>query len=219
MTYPRRLIHESEEVLLDARPHWWQLVRPAVVALATAGGCAAIFVIWSGAPKWFNWVLLGLGAIGVCYFLARLVQWRSTDLVVTSMRVIYRRGVVSRSGREIPISSVQDVSYVQSLAERMIGKGQLSVQSAGVRDEQPFRDVRRPAAVQGLIDRTIEESRQRDTTHVAEAVQISVSDELEHLAALHRRGVITDREFARLKAELIGDSSERGRDGELGGMN
>lgn len=218
MTYPRRLIHENEEVLLDARPHWWQLVRPTVVALAAAGGCAAIFVIWSGAPKWFDWVLLGLGAVGACYFLARLVQWRSTDLVVTSMRVIYRRGVVSRSGREIPISSVQDVSYVQSLAERMIGKGQLSVQSAGVRGEQPFRDVRRPAAVQGLIDRTIEESRQRDTTHVAEAVQVSVSDELEHLAALHRRGVITDREFARLKAELIGDNSERGHDGELGGM-
>ena len=73
--------------------------------------------------------------------------------------------------------------------------------------------------MQGLINRTIEESRQRDTTRVAAAVQVSVSDELEHLAALHRRGVITDREFARLKAELTGDSGERGRDGELGGMN
>jgi uncharacterized membrane protein YdbT with pleckstrin-like domain len=207
--FPERLLHDDEEVLLDSRPHWWRLVGPSLAAVVVVGGCTAIFVIWAGAPKWFEWVLLGAGVVGVGNFLGRLVQWRATELVVTSMRVIYRRGVMRRAGREIPISSVQDVSFVQALAERLLGKGQLLVQSAGGHGEQPFYDVRHPAYVQGLIDRTIEESRRRDSVPLAEEGRVSVSAELEQLAALVRRGVITDSEFARLKAQLVGGAGEQ----------
>jgi uncharacterized membrane protein YdbT with pleckstrin-like domain len=216
MTYPKRLIHDDEEVLLDARPHWWQLVGPALVAVVAVGGSAAVYVIWSGAPKWFGWALLGIGAVGTCYLLGRFLRWRSTDLVVTSMRVIYRSGVVSRSGREIPISNVQDVSYVQSLAGRVIGRGQLFVQSSGSRGEEPFRGVRRPEVAQGLIDRSIEESRQRGTGRLAPSDRVSVAEELERLGALHHRGVITDGEFTRMKAELIGDGDGDVGDDEFG---
>jgi uncharacterized membrane protein YdbT with pleckstrin-like domain len=209
VTFPKRLIHDNEEVLHDARPHCWRLVGPTLVVVVTVGGCATVFALWSKAPQWSGWALIGIGALGVGYFLGRYLQWRSTELVVTSMRVIYRTGVVSRSSREIPISSVQDVNVVQSLGERMIRKGRLSVQSAGLHGGEPFVDVRRPAVVQGLINRTIERSRQHDTLRDAEAERVSVSEELEHLAALRRRGVITDGEFARMKAELIGLPSDR----------
>ncbi len=218
MPFPKRLLQDDEEVLLDSRPHWWRLVGPGLAAFVTVGGCATVFAVWSGSPIWFGWVLLGMGALGVGYFLVRFVQWRSTELVVTSMRVIYRSGVVSRAGREIPISSVQDVSFVQSLPERLIGKGRLAVRSAGVRGDQPFCDIRRPDFVQGLIDRTIEESRRRDSIRVSAAEHDSVSAELEHLAALHRRGVITDGEFEKLKALLIdtgeGDGDDRWEDAD-----
>jgi uncharacterized membrane protein YdbT with pleckstrin-like domain len=202
LTFPRRLVHEDEEVLLDAHPHWWQLVGPALGTVVVVGGCTAIFLTWPGAPRWSRWALLGVGAVAACWFLTRLARWRATDLVVTTMRVIYRQGVVSRSSREIPLSSVQDVSFVQSLGGRMIGKGQLSVQSAAVPGEEPIRDVRRPAVVQGLINRVTEESR-REPADVPGPERLSVPEELERLAALYRRGVITEREFARLRADIV----------------
>jgi uncharacterized membrane protein YdbT with pleckstrin-like domain len=202
LTFPRRLVRDNEEVLLDAHPHWWQLVGPTLGTVIVVGGCTAIFLIWPGAPRWSRWALLGVGAVAVCWFLTRLARWRATDLVVTTMRVIYRRGVVSRSSREIPLSSVQDVSFAQSLGERLIGKGQLSVQSAAVHGEEPIQDVRRPAVVQGLINRVIEESR-RELSDAPGAECPSVPEELERLAALHRRGVITEREFARLEAKIV----------------
>jgi uncharacterized membrane protein YdbT with pleckstrin-like domain len=208
VTFSRRAIHEDEEVLLEARPHWSLLVGPSVVATVVLAGSVAIYVTWSAAPRWFDWVLLGVTVVAVCRFLARLVGWRSTDLVVTTMRVIYRRGVVRRSGREILISSIQDVSYVQTLLERMIGKGELSVQSAGGRGEPPFENVRHPAVVQGLINRTIEESRRHDSGGDAEVGPVAVADELERLSKLHRRGVITDAEYVRLKEELVAGSDE-----------
>ena len=208
MTFSRRAIHEDEEVLLEARPHWSLLVGPSLVATVVLAGSVAIYVTWSAAPRWFDWVLLGVTVVAVCRFLARLVGWRSTDLVVTTMRVIYRRGVVRRSGREILISSIQDVSYVQTLLERMIGKGELSVQSAGGRGEAPFENVRHPAVVQGLINRTIEESRRHDSGGDAEVGPVAVADELERLSKLHRRGVITDAEYVRLKEELVAGSDD-----------
>lgn len=208
MTFSRRAIHEDEEVLLEARPHWSLLVGPSLVATVVLAGSVAIYVTWSAAPRWFDWVLLGVTVVAVCRFLARLVGWRSTDLVVTTMRVIYRRGVVRRSGREILISSIQDVSYVQTLLERMIGKGELSVQSAGGRGEPPFENVRHPAVVQGLINRTIEESRRHDSGGDAEVGPVAVADELERLSTLHRRGVITDVEYIRLKEELVAGSDD-----------
>lgn len=208
MTFSRRAIHEDEEVLLEARPHWSLLVGPSFVATVVLAGSVAIYVTWSAAPRWFDWVLLGLTVVAVCRFLARLVKWRSTDLVVTTMRVIYRRGVVRRSGREILISSIQDVSYVQTLLGRMIGKGELSVQSAGGRGEAPFENVRHPAVVQGLINRTIEESRRHDAGGDAEVGPVAVADELEHLSRLHRRGVLTDAEYVRLKRELVPGSDD-----------
>jgi len=208
VTFSRRAIHEDEEVLLEARPHWSLLVGPSLVATVVLAGSVAIYVTWSAAPRWFDWVLLGVTVVAVCRFLARLVKWRSTDLVVTTMRVIYRRGVVCRSGREILISSIQDVSYVQTLLERMIGKGELSVQSAGGRGEAPFENVRHPAVVQGLINRTIEESRRHDSGGDAEVGPVAVADELERLSTLHRRGVITDAEYVRLKEELVAGSDD-----------
>jgi len=208
VTFSRRAIHEDEEVLLEARPHWSLLVGPSLVATVVLAGSVAIYVTWSAAPRWFDWVLLGVTVVAVCRFLARLVGWRSTDLVVTTMRVIYRRGVVRRSAREDLISRIQDVSYVQTLLERMIGKGELSVQSAGGRGEAPFENVRHPAVVQGLINRTIEESRRHDSGGDAEVGPVAVADELERLSTLHRRGVITDVEYIRLKEELVAGSDD-----------
>ena len=92
--------------------------------------------------------------------------------------------------------------FVQSLGERLIGKGQLSVRSAVAHGEEPIQDVRRPAVVQGLINRVSEGSR-RELADDPGTECSSVPEELERLATLHRRGVITDREFARLQAKIV----------------
>jgi uncharacterized membrane protein YdbT with pleckstrin-like domain len=207
MAFPRRLLHDNEEVLLETRPHWSQLIVPAAAALVAIAGASTILVIWSSAPGWFGWVLLAIALIGVGYFLARLIGWRSTHLVVTSMRVIHRTGVLRRRGREIPISSVQNVEYRQSILGRLLRKGKLSVESAGAHDEEPFYDIPRPESVQATINKAIDESRRRDSVAVEGTHHDSVSDELERLGDLHRRGVITDAEFAKLKGELIEDET------------
>jgi uncharacterized membrane protein YdbT with pleckstrin-like domain len=204
--FSRKLLHEDENVLLETRQHWWLLVAPTTFALFVLAAIVSVFVLWSSAPAWFGWFLLAVGLVDAAYFLSRLFRWRSTDLVVTSMRVIYRRGALRRVVREIPISSVQNVEYSQSILGRLVGRGHLTVESAASSGSEQFADIPHPAEVQGIINGAIEQSRQHSQpAAVASNEGGSVADEIERLGDLHKRGIITDSEFARLKSDLIED--------------
>ena len=54
-----------------------------------------------------------------------------TYFVVTSRRVIYRSGVVSKRGVEIPLERINNINFHQRLIDRIIGAGDLDIESAG----------------------------------------------------------------------------------------
>jgi len=63
----------------------------------------AAVVVWTSAPVVVGWILLGVGVAALVYLGARYLGWRTTTFVVTSQRIVYRTGVLRRTGREIPI--------------------------------------------------------------------------------------------------------------------
>jgi membrane protein YdbS with pleckstrin-like domain len=153
MAFPRKLLAPGEDVVLEAHPNWSILVPRTSLFLLVVAGCVAIVVLWSSAPLWFGYVLLGFAGLFFLALLAKIAMWRSTTLVLTNRRVVYRTGVFRRLGREIPLDRVQDVTYAQSLAERLVGAGSLTIESAGAGGEEPCPDIRHPAVVQSLINR------------------------------------------------------------------
>ncbi len=155
MPFPSRLLGPGEEVVLEAHPHWSLLVPRAFVTLLVLAGCVTVVVIWGSAPIWVAYVLAAVGVVAIGAFLAKLVSWRSALLVVTTSRIIYRSGLVRRVGREIPLRRVQDVTYRQTLVERLLGAGSLTIESAGRSGEEPFPDIRRPAHVQSVISQLL----------------------------------------------------------------
>jgi membrane protein YdbS with pleckstrin-like domain len=216
MPFPRRMLRQDEQVLLDARPNWSRLVAPTLAALAVLAGLAAIFVVYASAPTFVGWILLGIVLLDAVVFGRSLLRWRTTTLTVTTKRVVYRTGVVSRMAREIPLSRVQDVTYRQSLLERVVGAGSLLVESAGEHGQEPFPDISRPARVQSLINAQLEQAGDcgviADATArralarvgaVAAAPISPVPDEIARLGELYRRGVLTQMEFETKKAELL----------------
>jgi membrane protein YdbS with pleckstrin-like domain len=155
MSFPRKLLAPGEEVYLDSRPNWSYLFWPSVLTVVVLAGCVAVFVLWAGRPEFMKWVLLALGASALVYFAARYVAWRTKSFVVTSQRIVYRTGALRRTGREIPIGRVQDVTYHQTVVERIVRAGSLTVESAGRHGQDPFPDISRPAEVQSLINRVV----------------------------------------------------------------
>ena len=91
MAFPRRLLNEGEEVILDLRPHWaFFLGRAAVLLLAV------VALIVAAALGAHDLVLLALGVV-VLVALARLVtrylRWTTSEFVVTTDRLILRSGI------------------------------------------------------------------------------------------------------------------------------
>ena len=101
-------------------------------------------------------VLVALAWFGIIY-----ARWITTNFVVTTDRLIYRHGVLSKHGIEIPLERVNTVFFSQSILERIVGSGDLVIESAGEMGRQNFSNVRKPSAVQNEIYRQMESNENR----------------------------------------------------------
>jgi membrane protein YdbS with pleckstrin-like domain len=204
VTYPRKLLNEGEEIVFEGRPNWSLLFWPVTLGLIVAAGLG---IALAALPKnGYGWAGIAIGVVfvvDVAVVLARIVRWRTTSLVITNLRIIYRHGVLRRAGREIPIDRVQDVSYSQKIVERIVGAGSLTIESAGDQGREPFPDISHPEKMQSMINRLIDVTRQRGQQRIMGQPMLSLPEQIEKLSELHRRGVLTEDEFEKKKAELL----------------
>jgi len=203
--YPRKLLNPGERISFDLHPHWWYFARlGAWAVLIVAGAIAATMLLKSKAQ---TYTLLGVAAAAVIWlvwFLVRLAEWRTTDFVLTSDRLIVRSGVLGKQGREIPLERINDLSYHQSLFERIVGAGDLMIESAGERGQDIFPRIPHPDRAQQLVYTEIENNRQRISSVHVEHQGASIPDQIAELAKLRAQGVLTDEEFQSKKGELLG---------------
>jgi uncharacterized membrane protein YdbT with pleckstrin-like domain len=158
--YPQRLLGDDERVELDLHPHWVNLVLPvaaAVVILAAAA--VGVAVVPSGSAGGIARIAIAVVAVILLWFAAVLpwLRWITTSYVVTSERVVVREGILSRTGRDIPLQRVNDVTFHHTILERLIGSGTLTIESAGERGQVVLDDVPRVEYVQSTLYRLAEE--------------------------------------------------------------
>jgi uncharacterized membrane protein YdbT with pleckstrin-like domain len=203
--YPRKLLNAGEEIVLETRPNWSLLAGPVLLAVVVLAALVAILILTANSlPVWVGAVFGVIFLADVVYVLSHYLSWRTTLLVITTNRVVYRTGIFTRRGREIPIDRVQDVSFSQSLFERLVGAGSLTVESAGEHGQEPFPDVSHPERVQSTINRLCDVNRQRDVQRAAGQPVLSIPEQIEKLGELYRRGILTEDEFEQKKADLLG---------------
>ncbi len=207
MPFPRHLLTDDEDLVLDLRPHWWFLAPAgALLSVAVLLGLASLISDW---PSWLKFPvgILVLGSLG--WFVLRYLTWTTTNFVVTNERVISRTGVVSKQGIEIPLDRINTVFFNQTLFERMIGAGDIGIESAGEGGRQTFTDIRKPNLVQNEIYRQVESLENRKLQRMGQAASgntpatDSIPEQIEKLDQLRRQGVVTDEEFERKKRELL----------------
>ena len=221
MAFPEKLLSEDEELVYDLRPHWLTLVVPVLLTVAVVLAVGALWVVMP-AGDLQQPGRLAVGVLGLVVLLAtvvgRVLRWSTTHFVLTTERLIFRSGVVAKFGREIPLERINDVTFSQSLFERMIGAGDLLLESAGEHGQSRFANIRDPEAVQLEIYRQMEANERRrsgfattqphhqvaaDRTPTPPSRSPTPLDDLERLANLRDRGAVTEEEFQRMKRELL----------------
>jgi len=199
--FPKKLLNENEEVVVDVRPHWIVLAGPSLALLASIA--AAIRISANTDNEVFRLAVLALVLVVLVWFVVRFAKWVTTNLVITSDRLIVRSGVIAKRGREIPLERINDITVTQSVVNRILGSGDLVVESAGERGQEAFPECPDPTRVQNEIYRQMEESRDRDLDRQSGRRELSPLDQLEKLDELRQRGVISQAEFDVKKAKLL----------------
>ena len=196
-------LNENEELILDLHPHWWYF--------AQSGGAAVVAVIaWAyGSSKidggFWNWVpkslavVVALAAVWVGW---EYLQWRFTNFAITSSRVIYQQGLVSKKGIEIPLERVNNVNFNQTIVERILGAGDLLIESGGQDGQQKFTDIQRPQEVKKILLNHVQRRIDMRAGWV-QGAQSDVATQLEKLEGLLQRGSLTPDEFEREKRRLL----------------
>lgn len=168
MAYPEKLLAPDEEVIEHLHPHWLTLV-PAIGSFIVICGMAGVgigFLPGSSANPGLHRTLLltvlALAAVLLCWLtVAPLIRWRSTHYVVTTHRVLIRRGALKHVGRDITLGRISDVAYEQTLADRVFRAGTLHIESAGENGQETLVDLPRANEVQQTLNRLIEEDSDR----------------------------------------------------------
>lgn len=203
MPFPRRLLAQGEDLILDLRPHWIALAIPlAETVLIAVAVILALAYIPDSWPTWVRWAVVLAGVVLFAIHPGRLLlDWATSHFVVTSDRVIHRSGWFAKESMEIPLENVNDVRFKQTVFERLIGAGDLTLESAGEFGQQVFGDIRDPERVQKVIYETTEANQRRMAAPTAPS---SPADELAKLDRLRDEGVLTNEEFDREKRRLLG---------------
>jgi uncharacterized membrane protein YdbT with pleckstrin-like domain len=211
MPYPQDALHPSEELILDLHPHWWFFAKSVAVGIVAL--LIALLVLmqdwdWAKIPA----ALLVLVALG--WFLQRYIAWVSTHFVLTSDRVIYRSGIIAKRGIEIPLERINTIFFHQRIFERMLGLGDLEIESASKDGAQHFDDIKNPSAVQNEIYQQMEQNEIKQAGRITTAFNAahpqqpapseSIPDQIAKLAALRDQGHISHEEFEAKKSELLG---------------
>jgi len=220
MPYPRKNLNADETVALDMHPHWWYFWEPALTLIGILIVAIIILVNTdgdSGFGQFMRFVVLAGVVVGAIWLVSRYMKWISTNFVITSHRIIFRQGIISKSGIEIPLDRVMNVNFHQGMLERMLGAGDLLIESGGEDGPSRFTDIRHPDRVQNLIHSEMEGHAKRRagySTPGGQAAdpsfapppppQVDVAAQLEKLEGMMQRGTLTPEEFQAQKQRLLG---------------
>lgn len=157
MGYPDNVLAGDEQVVLHRHPHWKRLFWPVVVLIlssaAASFGCALVNgTTWDpNAKQVVYWVIGAIWLVLIGWLtLWPFLNWLTTHFVITDRRVMYRHGVLSRSGIDIPLARINSVEFRHRLIDRLLRTGTLIVESAS-QDPLEFHDIPRVEQVHALL--------------------------------------------------------------------
>lgn len=206
MAFPRKLLNSFETIRVDLRPHWWFLAPPGAATLAALVLTIYALTVDGGVGKAVKIVALILLVISGGWMLRKYAAWYYSHFVVTSHRVIFRQGVLRKTGVQIPLERVNNVNFNQTVFERVLGAGDLLIESGGEAGQERFTDISHPDRVANIIHEAIEEYRNQNRSGGAAAAAPAgdLTEQLERLEGLRDRGSITQDEFEAQKRRMLG---------------
>ena len=143
MTLPRKLMIDGEQTVMTTRTHVKALFVPFVLLLAVAGaGAYLIGALWENPV--LPWIVLAVSVVLIVWgSIVPFLRWYLWTYTLTNKRIVEQRGILTRSGRVIPLSRINDVAFEKNLNDRILGSGTLVIHDASDQAGLELRDIPR----------------------------------------------------------------------------
>ena len=204
MAWPEDALSEDETIVTSFRPHWKTLFIP--FGWFVLGMIAIGVIFWVFGETRFDWILALAVVVAVLVLVARpLIDWWVTRYVLTNERLITRTGLIAKSGVEIPLENITNVNFSQTFFERVLGAGDLLVESAGSMGQSKFANIPHPDDFASLLYKTREDRTKALASNVgiAAAAEPDATEKLARVKQLHSDGILTDEEYAEKRKKLV----------------
>jgi uncharacterized membrane protein YdbT with pleckstrin-like domain len=148
MTLPRKLMIDGEQTVMTTRTHVKALLVPLIVLLAVsaAGAFLAATVwdtLWGGRPV-LRWLIIAFSLLLILFgSVVPFLRWYLWTYTLTNKRLVEQRGILTRSGRVIPLNRINDVAFEKNLNDRILGSGTLVIHDASEQPGLELRDIPR----------------------------------------------------------------------------
>jgi len=140
------------------------LLGPVLLAVVVVAAALVVeAVIPPGRTAAVERLVVGVVAILalMLWLMVPVLRWRTTTYELTTRRMRVRSGIVTRQGRDIPLARINDVSFEKGPLDRLLGSGQLVVESAGEHGQIVLGDIPRVEFAQATLFRLVEEEQRR----------------------------------------------------------
>jgi uncharacterized membrane protein YdbT with pleckstrin-like domain len=169
----RTKLKVNEKIQFKTQHHWIVLVYPFLVSL--------IFYGLTILPYFLNiiqngWVLF-FGLLVFGYFGYKYLERRFDIWVVTSLRIIDEQGVFSISAKESPLEKINNITYHQSLMGRMLGFGDVEIQTAAEMGATTYFKIAKPNELKDSITTAQEEYKQNNILMQAQKLAESMKND------------------------------------------
>lgn len=130
MGISKKLLADGEHVVLSVRTHPKALIGPVALLILVLAGVITAAMLQS------NNTIVGIAAavvavpVVIVWVIIPFLRWMTSTYTVTNRRLITRRGILTRTGRDIPLFRINDVAYEKSLIDRILGCGTLIISDA-----------------------------------------------------------------------------------------
>ena len=152
-----KLLLDDEIVQAETRTHVKVLIVPFLIGLGlmlvTGFYLGLVGDSGGGTPR-----LAGLVIAALLFFWVTVypfLRWLTWTYTLTNRRLIEQKGILTRSGRIIPLARINDVSYEKGVVDRMLGCGTLIIHDASQQAGLELHDIPRIEDLHRQISRLI----------------------------------------------------------------
>ncbi|WP_229051711.1 PH domain-containing protein [Aeromicrobium sp. Leaf350] len=143
MALSDKMLMTGEHNIQTTRTHVKALILPflllLVIAFAGSFGAAQAGDTGDG---YVRWAIVAIAVVlGLWFVVIPFLRWYLWTYTLTNRRIVEQKGILTRTGRIIPLSRINDVSYEKNLNDRILRSGTLIVHNAADEEGLKLDDV------------------------------------------------------------------------------